>query len=171
MGFLIFAYRKLYLKSKINDLSYQALILSQKKQTVTSQIGSLEEMMNSGKQSLSLFQNTEMGQLQQSLYKKYGTMDEKTGQYTFNKGMDNTGYNMEMNNQMQMLQQKYAYANSVFDQQEKGMLNRLHMEDKQIEQQLASIDTQTKQLTPELEEVIKGEDAAAKSEAPKFGLS
>lgn len=170
MGFLIFAYRKLTLKNKLNDLGYQALLISQKKQNITSQINSLEEGFQTAKQSISLFASSEMNQMQQNIYKKYGTLDEKTGQINFNKGMDNSGMTMEMNTQMQMLQQKYAYSNSVFEQQEKGMLNMLHMEDKQLETQQASIDTQIKQLTPELAEVEKGETEAAKAEAPKFGL-
>lgn len=170
MGFLIFAYRKLVLKNKINDLGYQALLLSQRKQNVTSQINSLEEGFQTAKQSINLFATSEMNKMQQDLYKKYGTYDEKTGQFNFNKNMDNSGLTMELNAQTSMIQQKYAYSNSVFDQQEKGMLNMLHMEDKRIETQLASIDTQMKQLTPELAEVEKGETEAAKAEAPKFGL-
>lgn len=170
MGFLIFAYRKLYLKNKINELGYQALLLSQKKQTITSQINMVQQAMSSGKESINMFASSEMGQMQQDLYKKYGNMDDKTGQFKFNQGMDSTGYNTEMNNNMQMLQQKYAYANSVFAAQEEGMLRQLNSIDTQISNQLAAIDTQMKQLTPELESVEKAETDAAKSEAPKFGL-
>lgn len=170
MGFLIFAYRKLVLKNKINDLGYQALLISQRKQTVTSQITSLEEGFQQAKQTINMLASSEMGQMQKSLYDKYGKRDDKTGQFIFNEKMDSTSMNMEMNTQMQVLQQKYAYANSIFEGNEKGMLDRLHIEDKQLESQQATIDTQMKQLTPELAEVEKGETEAAKAEAPKFGL-
>lgn len=171
MGFLIFAYRKLYLKNKINELGYQALLLSQKKQTITSQINMAQQAMSAGKESIGMFANSEMSQLQQSIYDKYGKMDKNNGQFKFNEGMDNTGMNMELNNGMQVLQQKYAYANSIFAGQEEGMLRQLNSIDTQISNQLAAIDTQMKQLQPELDNVEKAEDAAAKSEAPKFGLS
>lgn len=46
MGFLIFAYRKLFLKRRINDLQYREMVLQQKKMLATEQIGNYQSIMS-----------------------------------------------------------------------------------------------------------------------------
>lgn len=166
MGFLIFAYRKLFLKRKINDLNYQSMVLSQKKQQITDQIGTIQQAISAAKSAVSLFSNMAMQQTQKDVMSKY--IDPKTGQLT------DQSKQTEMATELQTKQWGVMAANnlcnSIFEGADQAQLAYLNAMDSQISLQIANIDSQTKQLAPELENVEKAEDQAAKSEAPKFGL-
>lgn len=169
MGFLIFAYRKLFLKRKINDLNYQAMVLSQRKQTITSQIGLVQEAISSAKNAVSLFTQAALGVAQKEVYKDF-YKDPNDPNKGIVEGKDASGLYTAMNAKTQAITYGAQAINSLFDMQDKAQLAYLNQLDSQISLQIANIDSQTKQLMPELESVEKAEDQAAKSEAPKFGL-
>lgn len=171
MGFLIFAYRKLFLKRKINDLNYQSMILSQKKQQITDQIGAVQQAITTAKSALSLFTQAGIQSAQKEVYNKYYDIDEKTGKYTPKGDVDQSSFMNELNLKTQAKAYAGQFANSLFEASDQAQLSYLNQLDSQISMQIANIDSQTKQLMPELESVEKAEDQAAKSEAPKFGLS
>lgn len=170
MGFLIFAYRKLFLKRKINDLNYQSMVLSQKKQQITDQIGAVQQAISTAKSAISLFTNSALAQGQKEVYSQFYDIDDKN-KATLKKDADQTQFYAAMNAKTQAVTMGSQYLNSLFEASDQSQLAYLNQLDSQISMQIANIDSQTKQLMPELESVEKAEDQAAKSEAPKFGLS
>lgn len=173
MGFLIFAYRKLFLKRKINDLNYQAMVLSQRKQTITNQIGLVQQAISSAKNAVSMSTQILLAAGQESVFNNYYNRD-KDGKVTPKDGKDaaltQSTYVNELNAKTQAITYGAQLTNSLFDRADQAQLAYLNQLDSQISLQIANIDSQTKQLMPELESVEKAEDQAAKSEAPKFGL-
>lgn len=166
MGFLIFAYRKLFLKNRISDLQFKSMLLSMKQQKITEQIANVQEGMASAKNMVSVFTNNAMAQLNQQMLASGQNAD----------GTQNTqALNPQLYAQMQAQQYQIAAqsnaCNSVFEGAVKAQLSQLNAQDKQIQTQMASIDSQTKQLSAELEGVEKGESDAAKKAAPTFGYS
>lgn len=165
MGFLIFAYRKLFLTRKINDLNFRLMSLSQKKQQITDQVGNMQQAMSSGKNSLSAMSSNALSQAQQSIMSKYydgGKLKE---------GVDQTFVYNEYQQATSQVMAQTNLCNSVFENTSQTQLKQLNSMDSAISLQCASIESQLKQLNGELEGVIKGEEAAAKAEAPKFGLA
>lgn len=169
MGFLIFAYRKLFLKRKINDLNYQAMVLSQRKQTITNQIGLVQEAISSAKNAVSLFTQAALGAAQKEVYKDF--YKDPNDPKELIEGKNSSDLYTAMSAKTQAITYGAQAINSLFDMQDKAQLTYLNQLDSQISLQIANIDSQTKQLMPELESVEKAEDQAAKSEAPKFGLA
>lgn len=176
MGFLIFAYRKLFLKRKINDLNFQAMMLSEKKQRITDQIGQTQQAMSSAKNMINIFTSSSIAYKQTEDMSKYYeyVQDPKNSNIKTLKpkegvNVSDIAYSSQIANAGIMAASNAC--NSIFDAVSTAQLNILNAEDSQISLQLANIDSQTKQLMPELESVEKAEDQAAKSEAPKFGLS
>lgn len=179
MGFLIFAYRKLFLKRKVNDLNFQAMVLSQKKQTITQQISLTQEAMSNSKNLINMLSSSSMASIQSNVYSEYF---QKNGNGMFDPSKRTEAYAKADANEIQMMASQRmqteqarvmmtnAFCGSVFDAVDKAQLTQLNMLDSQISMQIANIDSQTKQLMPELESVEKAESEAAKSEAPKFGL-
>lgn len=149
MGFLIFAYRKLFLKRRINDLQYREMVLQQKKMNATEQIGNYQSIMS--------YQNDRMTASYQSQI--FGMMQA-------NKSNPNTD-----NSVFAPILQQYQLDKSIAQYGEQMQMQRLKNIDTQIEQEMASIESQLKLMTAELESVEKGEDQEAKQAAPKFGLS
>lgn len=166
MGFLIFAYRKLFLKRKINDLNYQAMVLSQKKQNITDKIGQVQQAISSAKTLTASVASYTTNALTNSIFKEF---------YNEDRTPKSTEAAMQAQMKLSAGQQAIATAgnltNSLFEASDQAQLAYLNSIDSQISLQIANIDSQTKQLMPELESVEKAEDQAAKSEAPKFGLS
>lgn len=169
MGFLIFAYRKLFLKRKINDLNYQAMALSQRKQEITNQIGNVQQAMASAKNVINIFTSTSLSAIQTSALTDNYTKNDKGG-YKLKDGVSQTDLYNTINEKQQAILAGSQIANSIFETANTSQLNQLNAIDSQISLQLANIDSQTQQLVPELQAVEKAEGEAAKSEAPKFGL-
>lgn len=169
MGFLIFAYRKLFLKRKIDDLNYRAMVLSQKKMAMMEQIGSVQQISSQSQEALSIWSSDRaMGIENQfkGLFQQYGQNNQNNN----GMGIDSPvvmAYRAEQTRLANQVQQMKA----GFDSKDQLQLKQLHAMDTAIDQEIALIDSQVKQLTPELENVEKAEDKAAKDEAPKFGVS
>jgi len=75
---------------------------------------------------------------------------------------------MEQNTKIAMATQ---LTNNVFESMSNASLPYLNAEDSRISLEMANIESQLKAVNGELEGVEKAETEAAKSEAPKFGLS
>lgn len=165
MGFLIFAYRKLFLKRKIDDLNYRAMVLSQKKMAMMDQIGSVQQISSQSQEALSIWSSDRAMGLEKH-YQDVFRQNPNNGQ----NGMDSPIVMQYRADQMRLANQVQEMK-SGFDMKDQMQLKQLHAMDTAIDQEIALIDSQVKQLTPELENVEKAEDKAAKDEAPKFGVS
>ena len=55
MGFLVFSYRKLHLKRKINELSYRQMVLSQRQQTIANNVSIVQRAMAAQKSNVEQF--------------------------------------------------------------------------------------------------------------------
>lgn len=166
MGFLIFAFRKLDLKRRINDKQFSQMLLSNKQQQITSQISNMEQSMSSAQSTLSSLTSGSIMNLQQQVMSQCVGADGKAIE-----GVNQAAVMMQMQAKQQAMMFQSNTLNSVFDAVSKAQLKQLHNEDTSISQQMASLESQLKVETAELANVEKSEDEAAKSTAPKFGLS
>ncbi len=155
MGFLIFAYRKLFLKRRINDLQFQEMSLQQKKMNATQQIGNYQSAFS---YQNNIFQAGMQGQVY-NLMKQYPQTPQADGTPSL--------FMQEYTKMMVPYQQKQA----EMQYQEQMQMQQIKDADTQIEEKMASIESQLKLMSAELESVEKGEDQAAKQDAPKFGIS
>jgi len=64
-----------------------------------------------------------------------------------------------------------SLSNSIFEAASQAQMNILKATESQMDQETANLESQLKLMREELTSVEKGETEAAKSEAPKFGLS
>lgn len=172
MGFLIFACRKLSLKSKITDLQYRQMVLQNQKSTIEDQISQRQQCYSNAKDGREMYLSQAMMQMRQSIFQQAG--------YNPNNQNLTPDYNQRMMQaQMQasmdpritgMMQQNQIQ--SMFEDERNNMdLQSLARKDKQIEREMATLESQLKLATNELESVEKAEDNAAKQDTPKFGLS
>ena len=162
MSFLVYAYRKLALKRQISDKEYRELVVSQQKQSMTDQIGQLQQQISAGKNMFSVFASQANYQATQEVYGKYdgGKVPQaEAGQ---------------LQQTLQGKQYEIAYrtniSNSIFEAASQAQMAPMKAIESQLDLEMANLESQLKQLRPELESVEKGETEAAKSEAPKFGL-
>ena len=165
MGFLIFAYRKLFLTRKINDLQFKSMMLSQRKQDITANINTISEVMSSGKELLNAISSKYLSTIQQEIMSKYYDGSK------LKQGVDQTYVYNEYQRETSDIMARASMCNSIFEGNNKAQLKQLNSQDTQIETQIKNNDSQLAQLNSELQSVEKAEDAAAKSEAPKFGLA
>lgn len=163
MSFLIFAYRKLALKRQIGDKEYRQMILSQQKQTMTEQIGLLQQSISAAKNIFSTLANGSLYSVQQEVLSKYSNgvvpQDQQASIY------------QEIQNKQYEIAQRTSMANSVFEAASQAQMSQVKIKESQIDSEMANLESQLKTLRPELESVEKAETEAAKSEAPRFGLS
>lgn len=165
MSFLIFAFRKLFLKRQINEKSFRLMQLSMRKNDITEEIGNVQQAFGSAKNMVSIFSSNTIMSAQKSIMEKYTDKDGELKEGCQNKAMEEW-MNAQQQNQMQT-----AIVNQLFETASKSQLQMLNITDTQISTEMASIESQLKQLNAELESVEKGETEAAKQEAPKYGLS
>lgn len=167
MGFLIFAYRKLSLKRQINDLEYRSVVLSQKKQSITEQIGMTQQMISSAKDAINVFTNNSMFALNQNYTNKY--VDDKGN---LKPGVGETEKSIMASFQASQYAAQMANnaCNSVFEQASQSQLSMLKSVDTQITQEVANSESQLKLMREDLSSVEKAESESAKSDTPKFGL-
>ena len=158
MGFLIFAYRKLSLKRQINQDEARLMQLSREVQDINSQ-KSLWQQAQSDKKDM-----TE--QYMAGISSKFMTDNQglMAGQATGAQMMMMAKY------QDAMMQAK-MYTNSVFSAADKGMEQSLKAKGDRIDLEKATVESQLKLENAEYQEIVKAEDASAKENAPKFGLS
>jgi len=169
MSFLIFAYRKLSLKRKINDLNFKVMMLQDKEQAALTKISDTQQSMSTMQSIMTATGSAQMSQMTNSIMSKYYEKGEN-GAMTPKAGIDANVVNQEMYKANYEHAAQESLFKGMFDAKNKAELTVLNQQSTQIGQQKSAIESQLKQLNSELEGVEKGEDQAAKQDAPKFGL-
>lgn len=169
MSFLLFAYRKLFLKRKINDLSFRQIILSQKQQRITEQVGLVQQALSAAKNVVSIFTSGKMNEARNDIMEKY--FDPSNGQLRKDINVSEAFVQNELQRTQYAAMMTSQTANSIFEASNQAMLNPLNSEGTQIAQEMASGESQLKLLNAELESVEKAETEAAKQCTPRFGLA
>lgn len=176
MAFLVFAVRKLFLKRKINDLSFRSIMLSQQRQSVTEKINSVMQSISQAKSSSAFAASSLQAQLASQFQK------DSKNIFDPNKAIENaeeisdeqrtelTNLQAEYTNKQAAISMSSQMTNSIFESAAQAQLAPLNVVDSQISLEMSNIETQLKLLNPELESVEKAETEAAKQETPRFGL-
>lgn len=195
MGLLIFAFRKLFLKRRINQLNGRQMQLSQAKQTITEQIGRAQRskaaaqsafssmMQNTAMQNQSIFQ-AQMGEYTNGAmaladeFKKFTPNSEEAkaakaamDEYKAESQIQTQALYADFTGSQQMLSMKANMMTQAMEASDSGELQQLQAKDSQLELETASNESVLKQLNGELDGVEKAETDAAKKEAPNFGLA
>jgi len=185
MGFLVFSYRKLHLKRKINELSYRQMVLSQRQQTIANNVSIVQRAMAAQKSNVEQFGKllssvaamkfqSIPGMLQAPTtnpYTEEGKADWAKYQEAQQKvSMANYFNNMMRTNAQNAISQVVSMTGSIFDAQSELQLAPLNAESTQIELELAGIESQLTAMRAELQSVESAEKDAAQNSAPKFGL-
>lgn len=196
MGFLIFAYRKLALRRKINTDQYRLMTLQSDQLQIQSNISlvqqataanqeasqmmisNLTNMFYSGYQNSLFGSNTMLQGAEQNLRQAQASKDEEKIKAAA-KDLENA-QRMYSGNQvggmmaMQQFQQGIMglnqQINSVFAAKERGEMQALKQKDTRISQEIAHLETQLKMENQEYDNVTKAEDEEIKKSTPKFGL-
>lgn len=166
MSFLIFAYRKLSLKRKISDGNYRLLLLNDKLDQKTRQIGEVQQAISSAKNITNIFCQQSLLTVQNDIMQKY-----TDGNGNMKEGVNQVSVMQEMNKAQMQTMFGSNIVNSIFETASKAQLAQLNAEDKQIEGEKSNLESQLSLWAAELKKVEEGEDQAAKQAAPKFGLS
>lgn len=200
MGFLIFAFRKLTLKKRINQMQFRQTLLSTAQQKIQNQISIMQQAKTSSENALQMVMQGS-GNMAQNLFKS--EMSSSTNLYYEKSkayanilkanGNDETHVEVmkakaELDSAKNAGEAKYQTAfatyqttmaglaatnnviNSIFSASEQSELNYLHQRDTALTQEMTSNESQLKLLSAEYTEVEKGEDQEAKNTAPKFGM-
>lgn len=201
MGVLIFAFRKLFLIRRLNQLNARNMQLSQTRQRVTDQIGvwqrtkaaaqSAYSMMlqNTATQNSSIFQSTlnsysgyvftksdELKAAREAAGNDPNNNIVQNAQRTLDEAKEQAqrmgmALTAQYNGAQQQLAMQQNQMNQQIEASDNGELQALQMKDAQIDEEMAANESVEKQLNYELEEVKKAEDSAAKNGAPNFGLA
>lgn len=168
MGFLIFACRKLSLKSRITDLQYRQMVLQNQKSTIEDQISQRQQCYSNQKDARESQMSMMMYQAKMSIFQQNG-FDPRTVNSDRNAAIYNALNGMSP--QMMGMMQQNQLIGMMDDERNQMDLQALARKDKQIEREMATLESQLKLANNELESVEKAEDNAAKQDTPKFGLS
>ena len=170
MGVLLFAFRKLMLKRRINDKNYRLTLISQKQQSVTDQIGQLQQMI-SGQKNYTQIQSTQGAyQQQMAAYQQYNTIANNTTLSDEQKNQQIAGIQQNMMAYQNATAMYSQMQSSIFDGYSKCQMAPLNAMDNQLTLERETIESELKQLNAEYESVEKAESQEAKQSAPKFGL-
>lgn len=197
MGLLLFAARKLMLKSKINNLNYRNMLLSQEQQSITKQIAQAQQTKNAAKNLI----NTQASQFVLSsvlsglqgdstvkeVLKQKGlaTCSANDLQTLLNGGkLDVQGKEISLSGDdfsaMSSAYQTYQYQaqmkaaatanymNQILDNSDSVQLAQLNAKDSQISLELENNETQLNALQAEYKNVKEAERAEAQNSAPTY---
>lgn len=200
MGVLIFAYRKLSLKRKINQDEFRSVMLSMEKQQVTSQInlmqqamadkqdmaqqmiGNISNIFYAGTQMQNAFANQNVQGAENALREamKKANNNEKDSDVVKAKENYDAAKNAAMSTQSNSMYAFNAFqtqmlglnqqVNSIFMAKDKGALQGLKSKENRIDTEIANLNSVLAQEKAELQNVEKEEGEEAKNGAPKFGL-
>ena len=151
MGYAVFTARKLMLTSRINNLNFRLMCLSQQKQS----LAQLSSTMQSSFGQLSMNMNS---MCQQNLI---GAM--LGGSYNGTSGNNQTQMMNYMGNMYQM-----QLNNNYIQQMQQSMMAPVAMQDNAIDMEMKTIETQLQAARAELDSVEKHEGEEIKKSAPKF---
>ncbi len=170
MGFLIFAYRKQDVIRRKFDLELKVVKLQQ----LLNDLHSYSSSIADGNISLSDLTNAPVSVFDRMsnfmMTSHNGAMASARQQFSMYQAsgqMNNVAPQYSQQYQQLVFKQLYDRERGRYQEIEKNILNE---KEKKITLEKTKLDEQLKLLNTELEELNKGEDAAAKQSAPKFGL-
>lgn len=169
MSFLVLFSRKLDLKNQINNKNYQLLQKQQELQDLQSYTASIadgEISLN----DLTTAPATMFGRMSQYMVGSHNYAQAAAQQnYAYLSGTNQTGAQQDVQAQQQY---QYLVMKNLYDQQkaqfQKAEEARLHVKEKQMDNQCLQIEQQLKMLEAEYEQVNQAVDNAAKDTAPKY---
>ena len=161
MSFLIFAYRKLSLKRQVSDGEYRQMSLSQQKDTISKQIGQMQQCVSVAKNIFNTLSNQVLATVESEVYSKYPNGVPQDQQNSIMQEVKAKQYAVMTAN---------STCASIFESASNAQLSQLKGQESQIDLETASLESQLKIMREEAQGVEKGESDAAKSDAPKFGL-
>lgn len=149
MGYAIFAARKLMLTSRISNLNFRIMCLSQKQQSLADQSSMMQQMIGSSMGG-SMFGNMfGMGNM-------FGIGNMLGMGNMFNQLQNNEDFK----NYWGLAQQMQAYG--------QANLYAVNQQEKQIEMEMKRLETQLSAATKELEKVEQAEEKQIDRSAPKY---
>ncbi len=195
MSFLILAFRKLSLKSRINNGNFQYMQLEMTKQKISNQIASLQQVNASlqdnwttltsslGSMSSSVFtaQYNAAKQNQQAAVENYNKLTKAgaseaeiaDAENIMNEAKaaaeakSNEIYQQQYTQTMNMNAMKQA-ANSIFEASQKAEMEALQRKDQAIDLQMTSLNTQLETWNAEYSNLEKAVSESAKNSAPQY---
>lgn len=185
MGYALFTARKLMLQTRLNQMNYRLMVLSQQQQDMTQQVANQQMMSSFNSSTNSIFAYQQYDVAKQALS---NNLDIKSADYKDAKGnLNYAALLKDVNNNKQgtdKLEQKTIDNDTDFlKDQLNEMLNKNQLQSQsdalklqavqtvgnQIDLEMKKLDSQIKETTAELEQVEKAEDTAIKNSAPKYG--
>jgi len=152
MGYAIFAARKIMLTSRINNLNWRIMCLSQQQQSLSDISGRMQQYFG----TMSMM----MGSQNNSIWQAMGLGNQWAG-----------GNGLDMNS---IANNAYAYMNGMQMQQaqinmlSQAMLQPVAAQENQIELERKRLETQLQAATKELEKVESAEEKQIENSAPKY---
>lgn len=169
MSYLVLFARKMSLKSQINDKNYQLLQKRQELQDLqsyTAAIADGEVSMN----DLTTAPASMFGRMSQYMVGSHNYATAASQQnYAYLQGAQQTGTPQDMQAQQQY---QYLVMKNLYDQQkaqfQKAEQQRLHVKEKQMENQCLKVEQELKLLQSEYDSMAQTVDKAAQSLAPQY---
>ena len=150
MGYAVFTARKIMLNTKINNLQFRLMALSQQKQNLSQYSSNMQQ---------------QFGMMSMMLGGNNGGMNMLSNMLAM-------GGNQQMMAAAMMMQQGYnqqnMFAQMQYSAMAQSMLKPVAMAETQIDNEMKSIETQVKAAQAELDKVEQAEDKAIEKSAPKF---
>lgn len=172
MGFLLFACRKLSLKSRITDLQYRQMVLQNQKSTIEDQISQRQQCYSNMKDAREMYISQSLMQMRQSIFMSAGyNPNNQNTTADYNNRMMQAQMQASMDPRITGMMQQGQIQGMFEDERNNLDLQALARKDKQIEREMATLESKLKLAQNELESVEKAEDNAVKQDTPKFGLS
>ena len=153
MGYAIFSARKIMLSTRINNLQFRLMALSQQKQNLAQLSSSMQQYFGNISMMLGSGYGMGMGLMN-------GLANSVFGMFMGNSANNIFG-SMGYNNQI-------AAAQQMLGMQSQAMLKPVAAQENMIDNEMKTIETQLKAAQAEIEQVEKAEDNAIKQSAPKF---
>lgn len=183
MGYALFTARKLMLQTRLNQMNYRLMVLSQQQQDMTQQVAN-EQMMSSFKTSAgSIFAYQQYDVAKQALSNNLDIKDYKdtNGNLDYAKLLKDVNDGKQgtkkleqttIDNDTDFLKtqlNEMTTKNQLQSQSDALKLQAVQTVGNQIDLEMKKLDSQIKETTAELEQVEKAEDTAIKNSAPKYG--
>lgn len=181
MGYALFTARKLMLQSRLNQMNYRLMVLSQQQQDMTQQTANMQMMSSFKQSSNSIFAYQQYDAAKNALSKgidisQYKDSSGNLKMDDINKalaGASTTPLTQTViDNDNQYLQSKLN--SSLLATQNDSAADALKLQavstvGNQIDLEMKKLDSQIKETTAEMESVEKAEETAIKNSAPKYG--
>lgn len=181
MGYALFTARKLMLQSRLNQMNYRLMVLSQQQQDMTQQTANMQMMSSFKQSSNSIFAYQQYDAAKNALSKGIDVsqyMDAKGNMKIddINKALaDGTSKTLTqsvIDSDTSILQARLN--SSLLATQNDSAADALKLQavstvGNQIDLEMKKLDSQIKETTAEMESVEKAEETAIKNSAPKYG--